>query len=120
MRLSTTSGTVFPPQLVCVSTLRSLYIFIAALFNPLPLASGVFPLFTDVMYNSLGYPQASSLLGGLAFVFSILPFLLMFYGPRIRKKSRVAKQIVWQQDRRAAEAVRIKEEKEKDLKREDV
>jgi len=44
----------------------------------------------------------------------------MFYGPRIRKKSRVAKQIVWQQDRRAAEAVRIKEEKEKDLKREDV
>jgi hypothetical protein len=72
------------------------------------------------MYRNLGYPQASSLLGGLAFAFSILPFLLMAYGPRIRKKSRVAKQIAWQQEKRAAEAVRnMKEDGEKDLKQEE-
>ncbi|KIM74413.1 hypothetical protein PILCRDRAFT_828255 [Piloderma croceum F 1598] len=80
------------------------------------LFAGLFPLFTDAMYHNLGYPHASSLLGGLAFTFSILPFLLMAYGPRIRKKSRVARQIAWQQDKRAAEAVRNIEEKEKDLK----
>jgi hypothetical protein len=85
-------------------------------FDLFPLTSGLFPLFTDAMYQNLGYPQASSLLGGLAFAFSILPFLLMAYGPRIRKKSRVARQIAWQQDKRAAEATRNREEKEKDSK----
>jgi len=63
------------------------------------------------MYTNLGYPQASSLLGALAFAFSALPLLLMFYGPLVRKKSRVAKQIVWQQERRAAEAERNRTEK---------
>ena len=88
------------------------------LFDLLPLTSGLFPLFTDVMYKNLGYPEASSLLGGLAFAFSILPFLLMAYGPRIRTKSRVAKQIAWQQEKRAEEAARSTRE-EKDTKRED-
>lgn len=55
------------------------------------------------MYTNLGYPQASTLLAALASAFSILPFLLMAYGPRIRKRSRVAKQIALQQERRAAE-----------------
>ncbi|KII84153.1 hypothetical protein PLICRDRAFT_46519 [Plicaturopsis crispa FD-325 SS-3] len=66
--------------------------------------AGGFPLFTEVMYTRLGYPQASSLLGALAFAFSVVPFLLIAYGPRIRKRSRVAKQIAWQQERRAAAA----------------
>lgn len=78
--------------------------------------SGVFPLFTRAMYTNLGYPQASSLLGALASAFSILPFLLMAYGPLIRKKSRVAKQIAWQQDKRALEAERNISEREKDTK----
>lgn len=65
------------------------------------------------MYTDLGYPQASSLLGALAFAFSILPFLLMVYGPLIRKQSKVAKQIVLQQERRAAEAERNATEQEK-------
>lgn len=60
--------------------------------------------FTPALYKNLGYPQASSLLGALAFAFSILPFLLMAYGPQIRRKSRVAKQIAWQQDKRMIEA----------------
>ena len=119
MKLSI-SGTVIPPQHFCVST-TSYFLFVpTSPFDLLPLASGIFPLFTDAMYRNLGYPQASSLLGGLAFAFSILPFLLMAYGPRIRKKSRVAKQIAWQQEKRAAEAVRnMKEDNEKDLKQEE-
>lgn len=65
---------------------------------------GTFPLFTTPMFKNLGYPQASSLLGALAFAFSILPFLLIAYGPQIRRKSRVAKEIAWQQDKRMIEA----------------
>lgn len=68
------------------------------------LKRGTFPLFTPALYRNLGYPQASSLLGALAFAFSILPFLLMAYGPQIRRNSRVAKQIAWQQDKRIIEA----------------
>jgi hypothetical protein len=81
------------------------------LINFFPLASGLFPLFTDAMYQNLGYPLASSLLGGLAFAFSIVPFLLMEYGPCVRKKSRVARRIARQQEERAAHAVRIREER---------
>jgi len=79
---------------------------------------GVFPLFARAMYTNLGYPQASSLLGALAFAFSIIPFLLMGYGPLIRKKSRVAKQIAWQQEKRAMEAERNFIEERKDTKEE--
>lgn len=71
---------------------------------PLGAIRGCFPLFTQAMYTNLGYPQASSLLGGLALLFSALPFLLMNYGPQIRKRSRVAKQIAWQQEKRALDA----------------
>jgi hypothetical protein len=63
------------------------------------------------MYQNLGYPLASSLLAGLAFAFSIVPFLLMEYGSCVRKKSRVASQIAWQQEQRAAHSVRIMEER---------
>ncbi|KZP13901.1 MFS general substrate transporter, partial [Athelia psychrophila] len=54
---------------------------------------GTFPLFTIPMYETLGYPEASTLLGALACAFSVLPFLLMAYGPQIRSRGRVAKQI---------------------------
>jgi hypothetical protein len=109
------SGAVFPPQQFWVCTSGLLYFLLTSLFNR---NSGAFPLFADVMYKNLGYPQASSLLAGLAFAFSILPFLLMAYGPRIRRKSRVAKQIAWQQEKRAAQAVR--NTKEKEIEQQDV
>lgn len=73
--------------------------------------SGTFPLFTIPMYENLGYPEASTLLGALACAFSVLPFLLMAYGPQIRSRGRVAKQIARQQEIRAAEAARDAEEK---------
>lgn len=99
-----TSGAVFPSQHFRVCAYYTTPLVILPI-DFLPLISGIFPLFTNIMYKNLGYPQASSLLGGLAFAFSILPFFLMAYGPRIRQKSRVAKQIAWQQEGRAAQAV---------------
>lgn len=63
------------------------------------------------MYRNLGYADASTLLAGLACVFSALPFLLVVYGPQIRSRGRVAMQIAMQQEIRAAEAVRDSEEK---------
>jgi len=57
------------------------------------------------MYQGLGYPLATSLLAGLAFAFSVVPFLLMEYGSSIRKKSRVASQIAHQQEQQAAMAM---------------
>ncbi|KAF7974621.1 hypothetical protein HWV62_11598 [Athelia sp. TMB] len=74
---------------------------------------GVFPLFTIPMYSNLGYPLASTILGALACAFSVLPFLLMAYGPQIRSRGRVAKQIAKQQERRASEAIRERERGEK-------
>lgn len=49
-----------------------------------------FPLFAGQMFNKLGTPGASSLLGGLAIVFVPVPFLLMKYGKSIRAKSKNA------------------------------
>lgn len=49
-----------------------------------------FPLFATQMYNRLGVPGASSLLGGLALVFLPAPFLLYKYGRKIRAMSKNA------------------------------
>jgi hypothetical protein len=42
------------------------------------------------MYDRLGVPGASSLLGGLALVFLPAPFLLYKYGRKIRAMSKNA------------------------------
>ncbi|KAF4965624.1 hypothetical protein FSARC_6611 [Fusarium sarcochroum] len=51
---------------------------------------GVLPLVTNQMYSSLGYGPGSSLLGGIGLLLSIGPWVLIFYGPQIRSRSRVA------------------------------
>ncbi|KAB8239649.1 MFS transporter [Aspergillus alliaceus] len=50
----------------------------------------VFPLVTNAMFNNLGYPAASSLLGGIGVLLTIVPWVLAFYGPRIRARSKFA------------------------------
>ncbi|USP82743.1 uncharacterized protein yc1106_10017 [Curvularia clavata] len=54
---------------------------------------GVFPLITTQMYNKLGYGPASSLLGGIGALLSIVPWILVFYGPRIRARSKFASEL---------------------------
>lgn len=46
------------------------------------------------MYNKLGYGPASSLLGGIGTLLTIVPWILVFYGPRIRARSKFASEIM--------------------------
>ncbi|KAH8816505.1 MFS multidrug transporter-like protein [Xylogone sp. PMI_703] len=55
---------------------------------------GVFPLVTVQMFTNLGYPAASSLLGGIAVLLTAVPWVLVFYGPTIRKRSKFASEIM--------------------------
>ena len=50
-----------------------------------------FPLFANGMYSHLGVAWGSSLLGFLSIVFIPIPFVLYYYGERIRHKSRMAR-----------------------------
>ncbi|CAG8932822.1 unnamed protein product [Penicillium salamii] len=52
--------------------------------------AAVLPLCTDQMFNALTFQGASSLLGGVGVALSIVPWVLVFYGPRIRARSRLA------------------------------
>jgi hypothetical protein len=48
---------------------------------------GCFPLVTQQMYIGMTYQGASSLLGGIAVILSITPWVLVLYGHKIRKRS---------------------------------
>ncbi|KAJ5516551.1 Major facilitator superfamily domain general substrate transporter [Penicillium freii] len=48
---------------------------------------GSFPLFTIPMYNKLGYPWASSLLGFIAIAFAFLPWIFYVFGSKFRQSS---------------------------------
>jgi len=50
-----------------------------------------FPLFANAMYKRLGIGWASSLLGFLSIVFIPIPFVLFYYGERIRARSKMAR-----------------------------
>ncbi|PCG88223.1 Major facilitator superfamily domain, general substrate transporter [Penicillium occitanis (nom. inval.)] len=58
------------------------------------LLGGVFPLVTNAMFNNLGFPAASSLLGGIGALLTIVPWVLVFYGPKIRARSKFASELV--------------------------
>ncbi|KAL2838650.1 major facilitator superfamily domain-containing protein [Aspergillus pseudoustus] len=57
------------------------------------LLGGVFPLVTHAMFNNLGFPEASSLLGAIGAVLCVVPWVLVFYGERIRARSRLASEL---------------------------
>jgi len=60
------------------------------------LMAAIFPLFTDQMFRNIGYPQASSLLGGISALLTLVPWVLLFNGERIRARSKIARQIMAQ------------------------
>jgi multidrug resistance protein len=55
---------------------------------------GVFPLVTVQMFKGLTFQGAASLLGGLAAVLTVVPWVLVFFGPRIRARSKFAREIM--------------------------
>ncbi|KAL8936349.1 MAG: hypothetical protein Q9211_004232 [Gyalolechia sp. 1 TL-2023] len=54
---------------------------------------GVFPLIARQMFTAMTYQGASSFLGGVGAVLTIVPWVLVFYGPRIRARSKVATEV---------------------------
>ncbi|KAL4784804.1 major facilitator superfamily domain-containing protein [Aspergillus varians] len=57
---------------------------------------GIFPLVTNAMFTNLGYPAACSLLGGIGILLTIVPWVLVFFGPKIRARSKFASEIMHQ------------------------
>jgi hypothetical protein len=55
---------------------------------------GVFPLVTAAMFNKLTFQGASSLLGGIGALLTCVPWVLVFYGPKIRARSKFAGEIM--------------------------
>jgi multidrug resistance protein len=55
---------------------------------------GVFPLVTAAMFNHLTFQGAASLLGAIGALLTIVPWVLVFYGPRIRARSKFAREIM--------------------------
>lgn len=53
-------------------------------------AGAAAPLFTDQMFKALGVGGGSSLIGGVAVLLAMIPFLFFKYGEGIRSKSRFA------------------------------
>jgi hypothetical protein len=58
------------------------------------LLGGSFPLVTVQMFNGMGFQAASSLLGGIGACLTLVPWILIFFGPKIRARSKIASQIM--------------------------
>ncbi|KAK0564909.1 hypothetical protein OC844_001501 [Tilletia horrida] len=56
--------------------------------------SGSVTLFAGAMYKNLGYQWAGTLLALLATLLAIVPFVLYYYGPQIRRRSAYHEEIV--------------------------
>ncbi|ETN38842.1 uncharacterized protein HMPREF1541_06883 [Cyphellophora europaea CBS 101466] len=56
--------------------------------------AAVFPLFTVQMFQGLGFPGAASLLGGVGALLTLVPWVLVFHGEKIRRRSRIAREIM--------------------------
>ena len=55
---------------------------------------GVFPLVTAALFNNLTFQGAASLLAGIGALLTIVPWVLVFYGPKIRSRSKFASEIM--------------------------
>ncbi|KAA8906304.1 major facilitator superfamily domain-containing protein [Sphaerosporella brunnea] len=56
--------------------------------------AGFFPLVTTAMYDRMTFQGASSFLGGVGAVLSIVPWVLVLYGDKVRRRSKFAKEIM--------------------------
>ena len=82
-------------------------LYLSSLLKPF-LYSGCMPIFAPAIYHRFGDQKAGSLIGGLTVAFAPLPFLLMWYGAKIRGKSRMAGVIARQQEERMRLAMAAK------------
>jgi MFS family permease len=52
--------------------------------------AGIFPLIVNAMFTNLGLKGAGGVLGGIAMLLSVIPWVLLFFGERIRSRSKLA------------------------------
>ncbi|KIK62083.1 hypothetical protein GYMLUDRAFT_42522 [Collybiopsis luxurians FD-317 M1] len=64
------------------------------------LAATAFPLFTQQMYARLSYKWANTLFGCIACLMMPIPFILFFYGPRIRSRSKFSRMVMQVEQKR--------------------
>jgi multidrug resistance protein len=57
------------------------------------MAGAAIPLFVDPMLTKMTFSGGLSFLGGLALLLTLVPWALIFYGPRIRARSKIAVQL---------------------------
>ncbi|RKU41299.1 hypothetical protein DL546_002754 [Coniochaeta pulveracea] len=57
------------------------------------LLGGAFPLVTTPLFTNLGEARAGALLGGIAVGLTMVPWALVFFGERIRARSRFASEL---------------------------
>ena len=55
---------------------------------------GVFPLVVNQMFTAMTYQGAGSLLGGIGAALTLVPFVLAIWGPKIRARSKIAREIM--------------------------
>ncbi|KIY68842.1 MFS polyamine transporter [Cylindrobasidium torrendii FP15055 ss-10] len=63
------------------------------------MAAMSFPLFTRQMYKALGYHWASTLFACIATLLIPIPYVLFFFGPKIREHSKFSRQVLAVQQR---------------------
>ncbi|KAI5830150.1 MFS general substrate transporter [Schizophyllum commune Tattone D] len=56
-----------------------------------------FPLFTTQMFDALGYRWGNTLFALVAVVLMPIPFILLFWGPKIRRSSKFSRMVLEQQ-----------------------
>jgi MFS family permease len=56
--------------------------------------AGAFPLITRPMFNTLTFQGAGSLLGGIAALLTLIPWVLIIAGPKIRARSKFASEVM--------------------------
>ncbi|KAH8601990.1 putative MFS multidrug transporter [Bisporella sp. PMI_857] len=58
--------------------------------------AGVFPLIANAMFRRMTFSGASSFLAGISLLLTAVPWILVFFGPKIRARSKFASEIMHQ------------------------
>ncbi|KAJ7065421.1 major facilitator superfamily domain-containing protein [Mycena amicta] len=68
-------------------------------------AATIFPLFVQHMFNVLSYLRANAIFAAISVALVPIPYVLLFYGRRIRAKSRFSKAVMGPDPREVAETI---------------
>jgi MFS family permease len=55
---------------------------------------GIFPLVSQQMFENLDFGPAASLLGAIGAALTLVPWMLVWQGPRIRRQSKLAREVM--------------------------